>query len=119
MLQSVCFQSPAQIYLINPASLSYGIWYQNVVQGFIRGLGAPIVVKTSGLAAGKGVIVAQTMEEAIGAVDDLMVKKIYGDAGMRARVPPVLYGLHAMWACLCLGRNLHACTCTCKHGHGR
>lgn len=39
------------------------------------------MVKTSGLAAGKGVIVAQTMEEALSAVDDLMVKKIYGSAG--------------------------------------
>lgn len=48
---------------------------------FIKGLGAPIVVKASGLAAGKGVVVAQTLEEAYQAVDDMMVKKIFGAAG--------------------------------------
>ena len=51
-------------------------------QGFIKSVGAPIVVKASGLAAGKGVVVAQTVEEAYQAVDDMMVKKIFGAAGM-------------------------------------
>jgi phosphoribosylamine--glycine ligase len=39
------------------------------------------VVKASGLAAGKGVVVAQSLEEAYQAVDDMMVKKIFGAAG--------------------------------------
>lgn len=38
-------------------------------------------MKASGLAAGKGVVVAQTVEEALQAVDDMMVKKIFGAAG--------------------------------------
>jgi phosphoribosylamine--glycine ligase len=48
---------------------------------YIQQQGAPIVVKTSGLAAGKGVIVAQSVEEACQAVDDMMVNSIFGDAG--------------------------------------
>lgn len=50
-------------------------------KAFITQCGAPIVVKTSGLAAGKGVIVAQTLEEAYAAVDDMMLKNAFGDAG--------------------------------------
>ncbi len=50
-------------------------------QAFIRQLGAPIVVKASGLAAGKGVVVALDEAQALQAVDDMMVKKIFGDAG--------------------------------------
>jgi hypothetical protein len=46
-----------------------------------RQQGAPIVVKASGLAAGKGVIVAQTVEEACQAVDDMLVGAVFGDAG--------------------------------------
>lgn len=48
---------------------------------YIRQQGAPIVVKTSGLAAGKGVIVAATVEDACQAVDDMMVNAVFGDAG--------------------------------------
>lgn len=48
---------------------------------YIRSVGAPIVVKASGLAAGKGVIVAQTIEEACTAVDDMLVNKAFGEAG--------------------------------------
>ncbi len=48
---------------------------------FIRATGAPIVVKASGLAAGKGVVVARTVEEAYKAVDDMLVNKCFGGAG--------------------------------------
>ncbi len=51
------------------------------LQDFIKALGAPIVVKASGLAAGKGVVVAQTVDEALKAVDDMMVRKVFGAAG--------------------------------------
>lgn len=50
-------------------------------KAYIQQQGAPIVVKTSGLAAGKGVIVAQSVEEACQAVDDMMVNSVFGDAG--------------------------------------
>ena len=50
-------------------------------RAFIREKGAPIVVKTDGLAAGKGVVVAMTLDEALEAVDKMMGDKIFGDAG--------------------------------------
>ncbi|PNH08815.1 Phosphoribosylamine--glycine ligase, chloroplastic [Tetrabaena socialis] len=50
-------------------------------KAFIKSLGAPIVVKASGLAAGKGVVVARTVEEAYKAVDDMLVNKMFGGAG--------------------------------------
>lgn len=53
-------------------------------KSYIQQQGAPIVVKTSGLAAGKGVIVAATVDEACKAVDDMMVAGVFGDAGGRS-----------------------------------
>lgn len=48
---------------------------------YIREQGVPIVVKADGLAAGKGVVVAFTVDEAIAAVDTMMTERIFGDAG--------------------------------------
>ena len=50
-------------------------------KAYVRARGAPIVVKADGLAAGKGVIVAQTVEEALDAVDLIMVDKEFKEAG--------------------------------------
>lgn len=50
-------------------------------KAYIQQQGAPIVVKASGLAAGKGVIVAQTVGEACQAVDDMLVGAVFGEAG--------------------------------------
>ena len=52
-------------------------------KGYIREQGAPIVVKAVGLAAGKGVVVARTVEEAAAAVDDMLVERKFGEAGER------------------------------------
>jgi phosphoribosylamine--glycine ligase len=64
--------------------------------------GAPIVVKADGLAAGKGVIVAATTQEAERAIDDIMVKKTFGGAGDRVVVEECLVGeevsVHAICA---------------------
>ncbi len=57
--------------------------------------GAPIVVKASGLCAGKGVMVCQTMEEALEAVDDMMVKKVFADSGNEVVVEEFLTGEEA------------------------
>ncbi len=59
---------------------------------YIRLKGAPLVVKADGLAAGKGVIVAQTMDEAINAVRLIMKEKVFGDAGERVVVEECLSG---------------------------
>lgn len=64
-------------------------------KAFIKELGAPIVVKSDGLAAGKGVIIAQTVEEGYAAVDDMMVNKIFGSAGAEVVVEEFLEGEEA------------------------
>jgi phosphoribosylamine--glycine ligase len=59
---------------------------------FIRERGAPVVIKADGLAAGKGVIVAQTVEEAEQAVIDIMEKHIFGGAGANVVIEECLHG---------------------------
>jgi phosphoribosylamine--glycine ligase len=59
---------------------------------YIRRYGAPIVVKADGLAAGKGVIVCKTVEEALQSVERIMVEKIFGDAGNRVVIEECLVG---------------------------
>lgn len=58
----------------------------------IRRLGAPVVVKASGIAAGKGVIVAMTVAEAEAAVDDMLDAKVFGDAGAEVLVEEFMEG---------------------------
>jgi phosphoribosylamine--glycine ligase len=67
----------------------------NAARDYIRKKGAPIVVKADGLAAGKGVVVAKTVEEAEQAVADIMEKKIFGDAGQRVVIEECLEGEEA------------------------
>ena len=74
-------------------------------KAFIRAHGAPIVVKTSGLAAGKGVIVAATEEEACAAVDDMLVRGAFGAAGARIVVEEYLPGEEASFFALVDGET--------------
>ena len=62
---------------------------------FIRQQGTPIVVKADGLAAGKGVIVAQTEAEAIAAVEDILCEGAFGAAGSRVVIEEFLEGEEA------------------------
>ena len=62
---------------------------------YIREQGAPIVIKADGLAAGKGVIVAQTLEEAEQAATDMLAGGSFGDAGARIVVEEFLDGEEA------------------------
>jgi phosphoribosylamine--glycine ligase len=59
---------------------------------YVREQGAPLVVKADGLAAGKGVIVAQTVEEACDAVDRIMSQREFGEAGSRIVIEERLTG---------------------------
>jgi len=62
---------------------------------YVRERGAPIVIKADGLAAGKGVILCQKLEEAQAALDQIMVKRAFGGAGNRVVVEEFLSGEEA------------------------
>lgn len=72
---------------------------------WIRDQGAPIVVKADGLAAGKGVTVATTLDEALSAVDAAMVDGQFGDAGAELVVEAFLQGEEASFFALCDGET--------------
>ena len=74
-------------------------------KAFIREKGAPIVVKTDGLAAGKGVVVALTLDEALKAVDDMMGDKVFGDAGSELVIEEYLDGEEISFFALCDGKT--------------
>ncbi len=73
---------------------------------FIEKHGAPIVVKADGLAAGKGVIVALTEEEAIAAVREMLSGNAFGDAGSRVVIEEFLRGEEASFLAFTDGRNI-------------
>ena len=73
---------------------------------FIREQGAPIVVKADGLAAGKGVIIAQTVEEAEVAVRDMLAGNAFGEAGHRVVVEEFLTGEEASFIVMADGEHI-------------
>jgi phosphoribosylamine--glycine ligase len=73
---------------------------------FIHKVGAPIVVKADGLAAGKGVIIAQTTEEAEIAVIDMLAGNAFGEAGRRVVVEEFLSGEEASFIVMADGENI-------------
>jgi phosphoribosylamine--glycine ligase len=62
---------------------------------YVKGRGAPLVIKADGLAAGKGVIICRTLEEAHAALDLIMVRKAFGAAGAKVVVEEFLEGEEA------------------------
>lgn len=73
---------------------------------YVREQGAPIVVKADGLAAGKGVILAQTEEEAITAIEDMLAGNAFGDAGHRVVIEEFLQGEEASFIVMVDGQNV-------------
>lgn len=73
---------------------------------YVNQHGAPIVVKADGLAAGKGVVVAQTAEEAHAAIDSMLAGKALGDAGARVVIEEFLDGEEASFIVMCDGNNV-------------
>jgi len=85
--------------------------YQNFTEiepalAYLREKGAPIVVKADGLAAGKGVIVAMTLEEAEAAVKDMLAGNAFGDAGSRVVIEEFLEGEEASYIVMVDGENV-------------
>lgn len=73
---------------------------------YVRKQGAPIVVKADGLAAGKGVIVAMTLEEAENAIRDMLAGNAFGDAGNRVVVEEFLDGEEASFIVMVDGEHV-------------
>ncbi|MBB3118025.1 phosphoribosylamine--glycine ligase [Pseudoduganella violacea] len=73
---------------------------------YIDAKGAPIVIKADGLAAGKGVVVAMTLEEAHQAVDHMLADNRFGDAGARIVIEEFLAGEEASFIVMCDGKNV-------------
>jgi len=73
---------------------------------YIKEMGAPIVIKADGLAAGKGVILADTIDEAIAAVEDMLEGNKFGDAGARVVVEEFLVGEEASFIVMADGVNV-------------
>lgn len=72
---------------------------------YVREQGAPIVVKADGLAAGKGVIVAMTLEEAEDAIKDMLAGNAFGDAGSRVVIEEFLDGEEASFIVMSMVRT--------------
>jgi phosphoribosylamine---glycine ligase len=79
--------------------------------------GAPIVVKADGLAAGKGVVVAMSVEEAFAAVDEIMVARVHGQAGASVVIEEFLDGEEVSFFALCDGT--HAIALAAAQDHKR
>jgi phosphoribosylamine--glycine ligase len=73
---------------------------------YIDTQGAPIVIKADGLAAGKGVVVAMSLEEAHAAVDNMLSDNAFGDAGARIVIEEFLAGEEASFIVMCDGKNI-------------
>lgn len=72
---------------------------------FVDLQGAPIVIKADGLAAGKGVVVAMTLDEAHAAIDMIMADQKFGAAGARVVIEEFMTGEEASFFVLCDGQN--------------
>ncbi|GGW52307.1 phosphoribosylamine--glycine ligase [Alishewanella tabrizica] len=84
--------------------------YQNFTEiapakAFVQQLGLPIVIKADGLAAGKGVIIAQTEADAFAAIDDMLAGNKFGDAGSRVVIEEFLLGEEASFIVMVDGQN--------------
>lgn len=83
----------------------------------VRVTGAPIVIKADGLAAGKGVVVAMTLEEAEAALDDMLGQQAFGDASSRVVIEEFLDGEEASFIVIADGK--HALPMATSQDHKR
>ena len=74
-------------------------------RAFVRRRGAPIVIKADGLAAGKGVVVAQTEAEALAAIDAMMNDLVFGESGSSVVIEECLVGEEVSLFALCDGEH--------------
>jgi phosphoribosylamine--glycine ligase len=84
-------------------------------KAYVEKHGAPIVVKADGLAAGKGVVVAMTKDEAYTAIDLMLTDNKFGDAGARVVVEEFLTGEEASFIVMVDGKNVMAMATSQDH----
>ena len=82
---------------------------------YVREKGAPIVIKADGLAAGKGVIVAMTLQEAEDAIQDMLAGNAFGEAGHRVVIEEFLDGEEASFIVMVDGKNIVAMATSQDH----
>jgi phosphoribosylamine--glycine ligase len=82
---------------------------------YVDGKGAPIVIKADGLAAGKGVVVAMTLDEAHAAIDDMLVGNKMGSAGARVVIEDFLQGEEASFIVMVDGEHVLAMATSQDH----
>ncbi len=73
---------------------------------YVKEKGTPIVIKADGLAAGKGVIIANTTQEAVNTIDDMLEGNRFGDAGSRVVIEEFLVGEEASFIVMVDGSNI-------------
>ncbi|AJA92662.1 phosphoribosylamine--glycine ligase [Candidatus Nitrosopelagicus brevis] len=71
---------------------------------FVKSYEKPVVIKADGLAAGKGVIVCKNKDEANDAIDTILIKKSFGDAGSKIIIEERIDGVEASYIALCDGK---------------
>jgi phosphoribosylamine---glycine ligase len=95
--------------IADAASIPTALWERfedaDAAREFVRRRGTPVVVKADGLAAGKGVIVADTEDQAIAAIDALMDRKVFGESGAAVVIEECLEGEEVSLFALCDGEH--------------
>ncbi len=82
---------------------------------YVREHGAPIVIKAEGLAAGKGVVVAQTVAIALSALDNIMLNRAYGDAGVEVVIEELMEGQEVSVFTFTDGKSLTPLVAACDY----
>jgi phosphoribosylamine---glycine ligase len=98
-----------------PTALHRTFQSVDLAKAFISKRGAPIVIKADGLAAGKGVVVATSVEEGHAAVESMMRQKSFGEAGARVVVEEFLQGEEASFIVMSDGANVLPLATTQDH----
>jgi phosphoribosylamine---glycine ligase len=92
----------------NIPTASYEVFTDiEAASAYIKKAGTPIVIKADGLAAGKGVVVAQTEEEALLALEEMLLDKKFGDASMKVVIEECLVGEEFSLMAFVQGKNVY------------
>lgn len=89
-----------------PTAASETFTHVDQAIAWIKNKGAPIVIKADGLAAGKGVVIARTIDEAIGAVEDMLAGNAFGEAGHSVVIEEFLTGEEASFIVMTDGKTI-------------